>query len=247
MSRSQTHALTLVAAPELRVATDDLARLQELALQQLSAIAEMETRAAAGAILAGLTLHRVKASLAHGEFGKWITQISTSGGNLPPGKNAFRNTALPTVKKSQANNYMRLALIFLEKSRVAKPDLLALPGDQTELSIEGASGPAKRFLQKLSSFVGESSLNELLVKYGIKGVSREGDDGEGANAKKGGEDFFAEVAIGIDRCFGPLTNPESLMRLPPKQLDLAYAGVTEKYELFKRLYREAKGKSQSNA
>lgn len=238
MSHSpHAHALTLVATPELRVADDDLKKLQRMAVNQIAAIGEMENRAAMGAILAGLTLHRVKASLPHGEFGPWITQITAEDQKRTGG--AF----LSQIKARQCQYYMRLALIFLGKCRVAKPDLLALPGDQTELTLDGATGPAKRFADKLKGFVGDLSLNELLIRHGIKGVGLKSalEEGEGG-ARRPGEDFYAEVAERLLKFRSIITDRTALARLSRDQLRALKAEVTDSYSQFQRLYEEAYGK-----
>lgn len=245
MSQSpHKNALTLVASPELRVTTNEITKLQDVAVQQVAAISLMETRAAAGAILAGLTLHRVKASLAHGEFGKWLEQMSTNV-DISKGSNSHRGGNLPKIKRAQVNYYMRLALAFLEKAKVAKPDLLALPGDQTELSIEGTSGPARRFMEKLAGFVGELSLNELLIKYGIKGVGLKTELEAGESAKPEGEDiaaFAAKTAMDWRRMF---TDRVKIAQLPPETLRLLDQEITDGYSQFKRLIAEALGSKQS--
>ncbi|AHF94203.1 hypothetical protein OPIT5_08245 [Opitutaceae bacterium TAV5] len=168
-----TTALALVADPALAVKGDDLDKLKSDTAQMVASVAQMQTKAAMAAVLSGIALHRVKASLKHGEFGKWIKQIRTSGANL---KTADR----------QCNYYMRLATAFLEKAKAQKPALLALPGDQTALEL-GDNHPARDLFTKLERFVGGSSLNELLDKHGIKSAPKLGgkrtkgedtDDGE---------------------------------------------------------------------
>ena len=152
-----TNALVLVSTPEWAVADDEVKKLQDLALAQIDAISKMENVAAMGAVVAGLTLHRVKASMRHGAFRKWLVQMSTTGGHLRP------------IKKSQASNYMRLALVFLVSGKVQLPELLALPGDQ--LTLDLADGHDHNdLLAKLRKFAGRRSLNELLIKHGIKAV-----------------------------------------------------------------------------
>jgi hypothetical protein len=198
----------------------------------------MESKAAMGGILAGLTLHRVKASLPHGKFGAWVAQISTSGGNLP------------AVKKSQASNYMRLALVFVEKAKVQKPDLLALPGDQTALEL-GDNAQHARFLGKLNGFVGDLSLNELLIKHGIKGVGLktelEKQEAEEATTQGTAEDYFADVAASVYGFRQIVTSRESLARLTPQQLDTLRDTVTDAHEQFLKLYAEARGTRKAGA
>jgi hypothetical protein len=186
----KTSALALVNAPELAVKKDGVQKLQEIAVRQMAAIGEMETRAAMGAVIAGLTLHRVKASMPHGAFGRWVKtiradetdrsaqsdrsaegQIRTTGSFLKNTVRQIRTTGanLPPINHRQVNYYMKLALVFLEKAKVTKPDLLALPGDQLTLDLADTH-EATQFLGKLHAFTGGRSLNELLIKYDIKSV-----------------------------------------------------------------------------
>ena len=161
-NQANRSALIVLADTKLTVQGDQLAQLQRSAVAQLQAVPQMERQAAAHAILAGMTLHRVKASLPHGEFGKWTAQISTGGGNLPK------------LGHSQLAHYMKLATVFVGKAKVTAPDVLALPGDQTQLALEGGEGEARNFFGKLSKFVGTKSLNELLGEHGIKGTKKLG-------------------------------------------------------------------------
>src|SRR5690606_16247103 len=126
-----------------------LPKLQAAALQQLAEIRRMERESAARAVLAGLTLIRVKHSLKHGQFLPWLKQH------------------VQGVGYQQCNFYMGLAQVFVAKARITKPDMLALPGDQTALSLD-AEGEARGFFSKLEKFVGEASLNDLLDKHGLK-------------------------------------------------------------------------------
>jgi len=190
-------ALVLVNTPEWAVAGDEVRELQDLALAQIDAIAKMENCAAMGAILAGLTLHRVKASMPHGTFMKWCDQIGTSGANL-------------SVRPRQARNYMRLSLVFLDSCKVQMPELLALPGDQ--LTLDLADGHDHNdFLAKLRKFAGSNSLNELLIKHGIKvaGLKK-------ASSAKGAEDDEP-----------PAKTPQELCMEILEQLALARKGACD--------------------
>lgn len=157
MSKKQTsNALVVLGDKELTYSQEQLPKLQTAALQQISQIRQLEREGAARAVLAGLTLHRVKASVKFGQFLPWL-KANVKG-----------------VGYAQCNFYMRLASVFVEKMHVRKPDILALPGDQTNLALDDANGEARVFFAKLSDFVGERSLNELLDKYDIKSAPKLG-------------------------------------------------------------------------
>lgn len=161
-NQANRSALVVLADTKLTAQGEQLAQLQKSAVDALQAVPQMERQAAAHAILAGMTLHRVKASLPHGQFMPWVDQIRTTGANLKG------------VDQRQVNYYMKLATVFIGKAKVTAPDVLALPGDQTQLLLEGGEGEARAFFGKLSKFVGTKSLNELLSEHEIKGSKKLG-------------------------------------------------------------------------
>ena len=146
-----THALALISSADLKVSADNLALLQQSVTDQFRRLRALRGEEALRGLLLGLTLHRVKASLPHGEFGGWAKQHATFGDRW-------------------VNYLMKLSLIFIDKAKATKPELLALPGDQTELSLDGMEGAQRTFMTKALKFVGEESLSDLLIKHGIKGV-----------------------------------------------------------------------------
>lgn len=149
--------LALKTPSNLAVTTaDEIHTLQQSAVAQLGAVAQLEGKVAGYAIMAGITLLRVKASLPHGEFGDWQRanrQIPTTGGNLP--------------SIAQCGYYMKLAKVFMDKTKAPLPPLLSLPGDTISLELPD-SGDARAFVEKLTTFVGEQSLNDLLDRYNVK-------------------------------------------------------------------------------
>jgi Protein of unknown function (DUF3102) len=195
-----TSALTLVSDPQFSTAVEKLPMLQKLVIDQLAAVARMERDAALHAIVIGLTLYRIKASLPYGQFGKWISK------HLEP-------------KKSQVNNYMRLATAFLENSGVSKPDLLALPGDSAKMILTG-DGPAKRLFKKAVEFVGDKSLNELLIEHAIKSAGTGSGSGAPAAVPPGGEDpLWADTAEHLMGLRTLLLDPETMKRFTATQLN----------------------------
>lgn len=172
MAKPAKHALTVLAQPDLRVTQqDDLKKFSAAAVEQCRAVTRHEAHAAAGAVLAGLALHRVKASLQHGEFGGWIAE-----------KLANANFWTPATAKLNASYYMRLALAFADKVRADRDMLLALPSDATSLELADTEG-GRKLAAALEKFVGAHSLTELLIKHGIKGVGLKTDLDAEANAE----------------------------------------------------------------
>jgi len=192
-----TNALTLVSDPQFSTAVEFLPKLQRLVEDQLQAVARMERDAALHAIVVGLTLHRIKASLRHGEWGKW-------------------QKASLEKKKSQVNYYMRLGLVFLEQAGVTKPDLLALPGESFSLSEVG-DGPAKKLFRKAVDFVGDHSLNELLQEHGIKDGSGRGSSGAASGAV-GDDNDAATAAEWLLNLRQTYLDPEKVKTFPAKHL-----------------------------
>lgn len=113
---------------------------------------------------------------------------------------------------------MRLALVFLIKSRATKLELRALPTDSIELGTSDQLSQALH--RRLEKFVGECSLHELLVKHGLKGVTRDTGEGEGegeAAAAPGEQLVFPEMCdalLRIDRLYAP----ENIVTVPPEKL-----------------------------
>jgi len=151
------YALTVLADAEIRTVVT-VSKLQAVAIDQLAAIPRIEREAALRAILCGLTLLRIKASLPHGQWEPWVRQVR--------GQTATSGSVLPGV--AQVRFYMRLAIAAIECTKATVPEIVSLPGNQTELALEPADESARRLMTKLVDFVGRSSLNELLSEHGIK-------------------------------------------------------------------------------
>lgn len=220
----QTSALTVLSAPELRAPAGTIDQLKEAAIGQIEAVARIEGQAAIGGIIAGLTLHRVKASLKHGEFRPWLEQISTSGGHLK-------------LKKSQASNYMRLAVAFIEEAGADKDNLIAL-GDSGEMLDLADTAAGQALASKLKKFAGDNSLNELLIKHGIKGVglksslvSEKADENPispEASMQAAREMAWEQSYNAVRQIRAALSEPDQIQLLnDPKQIELLKAELVE--------------------
>lgn len=156
MAKTNTvSALALIGSSELKADSKQLALLQASAAEQFRRLRLLREEEALRGLLLGLTLHRVKASLPHGQFGKWSKAQATFG-------------------ERWVNYLMKLALVFIDKAKATKPELLACPGDQTELTLDTLEGEQRRFVQKATKFVGKHSLAELLDLHGIKETKKLG-------------------------------------------------------------------------
>lgn len=193
-SKKDTSALVLLQDRQIS-ASVELTKLQAAALHQLDTLARLNREAPVRAILVGLTLHKIKAVLKRGEFIPWIKQHVKGRGYV------------------QCTYYMRLAVAFAEKTRVTKPEILAIAGDQTELAIEPADDTARRMMEKITKFVGESNLSELLDRYRIKetkklGGAREGNDSEDVPEETDPEELYEQARDAIGAV---LTSAEELL------------------------------------
>lgn len=158
-----TTALAVISSSELKADAKQLALLQNSVVAQFRRLHQMREEEALRGLLLGLTLHRVKASLPHGEFGKWAKTHATFG-------------------ERWVNYLMKLALVFIDKAKATKPELLACPGDQAELALEGMEGEQRRFTAKARKFVGKLNLSELLDAHDIKGGKKLGSAREAGEA-----------------------------------------------------------------
>jgi hypothetical protein len=184
----------------------------------------MEKTTALKAIVLGITLWRVRFALPHGQWVGWQAEHLAAS-------------------KSQVNYIMRLAVVFLLKSRATRVELRALPCDSTTLAP--GDELSRALLARLEKFVGECSLNELLVKHGIKGVTRDtGDENEGepgTTSAPGQQLLFAEVCEHFHSIRQTLCRRETLLRYTPHQLDAAKRELEEIRSSFLALYAEARG------
>jgi hypothetical protein len=156
MSSFNSHSVALLADKQVIAHSDALADLQNATLAQLKLLRGLRREEALRSLLVGAALLRIKASLDRGTWMPWVQTNITDFG------------------QRYVNYLMRLALAFFEKSRIEKSELLALPGEQLDLAVEGKEGAQRRFLEKAMKFVGQLSLAELLEKYGIKETKKLG-------------------------------------------------------------------------
>lgn len=148
-SPAQTSALVILQ-DKSNLHGVQISKLQAIVTQQFDMVKALERDAALRAILVGLILHRIKAGLKHGEFMPWLKKNITGTG--------YRQCAY----------YMKLGSVFVEETRLTKDELLALPGDKTDLAVIPADAEARRFMEKARKFVGELSLSELLDEHNLK-------------------------------------------------------------------------------
>jgi hypothetical protein len=153
---STVSALAVVSSHEIRAGKEELALLQGSIVSQMRVLSRLREEEALRGLLVGLSLWRIKASMAHGTFGPWLKANSVAFG------------------ERYLRYMMKLACAFVAKARVTPPDILALPGAQTELALDGLEAPQRRFVEKAVKFVGKHSLHELFLAHGIKEAKKLG-------------------------------------------------------------------------
>ena len=203
MSSSNSHTIALLADKQVIVHSVALADLQKATLAQLKLLRSLRREEALRSLLVGAALLRIKASLDRGAWMPWVQANITDFG------------------QRHVNYLMRLAMAFFDKSRIDKSELLALPGEQLDLAVEGKEGAQRRFMEKALKFVGELSLAELLDKHGIKeikklGGAREAGDRAPAAALTAEEWYLKsrdEIGGAIERAESLLVKENSLQHL----------------------------------
>ncbi|MBL9187901.1 MAG: DUF3102 domain-containing protein [Opitutaceae bacterium] len=151
--KSNAAALALINTSLEKAA---LARLQRGVIEEIRIADSAEGEISARRIVIGLALHRIKATLKHGEWLPWFKKSVIGTG--------YRNCAYA----------MRLAQAFVEKAQPAQAELAALPGDTASLAVLDQKGDAKKFLKRLKDFVGDKSFAELLDEHGLKDAPKLG-------------------------------------------------------------------------
>lgn len=234
-----TTALALLTTTQLPAKTESgsqlptLATFQKRVAEEFNEIPRQERMNAYRAIAVGLGLHLVKASVKHGQFTPWLQANVTQG-----------NFWTPATAKKNASFYMRLAIAFVEKSGVTQPELLSLPAGKVDLSAEMVTGkitgPQAKLAKRLEDFVGEFSLNELLVEHGIK----DGGKGSGGGSAASGSDedpLLANTAEWLMNLRNTLLDPESIKRFTPSALDDIERQLASGLDQFRKLRAKLRG------
>jgi len=167
-SNKQTNALQIIAKAQMSTTGGHLDDVTEQCIHELKMISSMEGAAALRALRFGLVMHQAKALVPHGGFITW------------------QKTTFEGKSRAQCNYYMQLALVFIASMRLNAVEVLKLPNAQLDLALADQEDTTRRVLEKAAKFIGETSLNELLIKHGIKGVGLK-KALEAAKAKEEGE------------------------------------------------------------
>jgi hypothetical protein len=229
------HALIVVASPELSAPSALLPKLQAAAVHQVKLIRRTESEASQRAILLGLTLWRIKASM-KGTFTGWLKDDFDSLG--------YR----------QARYYMSASLAFIEQTKATLPEFLALPGNQADLALDAMpEGKARTLMAKIEKFVGDRSLGELFDHLGIKDAGKKkhrtgsDDDGESdapAAPADPAQCLYNEATEHLHALRITLTDDAALIQIKRKALLELNDSMTQLQKEFSAKVRTALGKTR---
>lgn len=223
MSKPAKKSLSLVASSSFKVAVNATKKLKATTIKQVAAVAKLELQSAAGAMIAGFNLHRVKSSCEHGEFGKFLHN------DLAKAMGWTAGTAT-----TNASYYMRISSAFYEVSGLKEAQVIA--------ALDGNKAANKLLHAALEKFIDGHSLTELLIQHGIKGVGLKtaleeskpapaaGDDEQTAEDKiaQARTQAWEESYKAVESIRAALTEPEKLQLLnDPKQLETLQGQLVE--------------------
>jgi len=157
MANPEEKSAVLAVFSTSKLSTSQRARLVDVAKAQLTTLVNHRAEAPYRAILTGLTLHRIKADCAHGEWMPLYEQI-------------LKNVKFCTPKTAQTycSQWMRAATEFLVEAKMATPEAVAIATSGNELSLETTDANERTFVSKMEKFIDGRSLDELLIDLGLR-------------------------------------------------------------------------------
>lgn len=124
----------------------DADAIGERAKAMLNQVEQLKTERAQKAILIGIYLLQVKATLGHGGFNGWASKH-------------FQKT------KRTVEYYMGLAAKFCRSTKLLMPEIAG--ANQLSLALEAKDQTGEAFKDKLAKFVGGKGLTELMQQHGV--------------------------------------------------------------------------------
>ncbi len=174
MSKDEkTSSSALVISGALLTNKQQLASFQKKTAKQLALIVRVEGENVARRLCVGLAFHVIKESLDHGEWGPW--------------KEAH---VLKHMSERQVHYMMAAAAVWLEKARVSKPEVAALPSGNFSLKLK--DGASKKLAASAVAFAAGRTWGELLDEEGIKDGAPPALGGARKGAAKKGKTQSAE-------------------------------------------------------
>jgi hypothetical protein len=188
-------------------------------------IARTERMNAARAIMIGMALPVLKASMPHGSFTPWMKA------NLTRGKIWSEATAI-----KNASFYTRLAHKFVEEARLSGGDVLALTEGETIRGDAAGSKAGAALIKKLEKFIDGRSITELLEDYGVKAGSGSGKGAAIELPPAGAADpLLADLSAHLVGLRELLLKPDQLKRFTARQIDEAERELVSTLEEFRQL------------
>ena len=241
MSKPTTKALATLSnlRPLAVVGEDKLPTLGNLdslfakANEQYAAIKQGDRTTALRALFLGLVFWQIKNECPHGQFMK------------------LANERMPSIPRQTRQDYMKLSMVYVDRTKLALPGHFEIPDAQIALSLGDGNGTEREMVTKAVSFIGDLSLHELMIKHGIRavGLKTELDDQNSEPAPptaNEAEQFFAKVAENLYGIRTFATDATSIMRLTPEQLDTVDQTMTDTYSQWKRHYDEARSAKKAS-
>lgn len=208
---------TKVAAPAVKSFGSKVAKT-------FTGIAKADQTTAVNAILVGMSLPVLKASLPKGTFTTWMKS------NLTQGKIWSETTAI-----KNASFYTRLACKVLDETKVSGNEVLAITNGKTVLGKPGKDAQATKLVKAITDFVGERSLNELLETYDIKKGAGGGGGGNNLPALPADDaTLLQDIAEAMLSLRKTVTDPNTLKRLTAGQISQLEKQLDDTQEDFRK-------------
>lgn len=232
----QSAALAVFSNATLTPARRD--KIIAAAKEQLVTLVSHRQQAPLRAIALGMLLTQLKAGCAHGEWMPLYEQILAGLKFVTPG-----------YARVLTSYYMRLALVFLAAKDAAKPEYIALIGDNPVLSLEPADVRGRAFLKKLTDFVDDCSLEELLEREKIKKRKKRagGDDeadGNEAETAQTAQDLFNEIEERLQLACKTASDKSVWMKLSRQQHDELLNAARQTFEGIQKLHTKTHGRAK---
>ncbi len=218
-----TSALALL--DNTKVAATEVKRFGEGIALSFDEIARTEKMNASRAILIGMGLPILKASMKHGEFRPWL-EANVTRSNIWTKATAIKNASL----------YTRLAAKFIELAKPAAGEVLAITNGKAILGMPGKSLEAARLCAAIDEFVGERSLSDLLNEY----VAPSGSAGTGSAANAlaalpaDDATLLQDIAEAMLSLRKTVTDPDTLKRLTAAQISQLVKQLDDTQEDFRK-------------
>ncbi len=205
---------TKIAAPKVKKFGDGVAAV-------FAEIARQERMNPQRAILVGMALPVMKASMPHGEFRPWL-EANVTRSNIWTKATGIKNASL----------YTRLAAAFVKQAKLDGAAVLSITNGSTIALKAGKNEHSAKLLKTIEEFVGEKSLAELLKEH----VSDGGSSAGGSDVTLPADDntLLGEVAEWFVNLRKTLVDPDTLKRFTPAQLTDAERQLADLNEDFRK-------------